>query len=309
MVFIVFNTSIAMELNLSNPQSLLKVITEKDVSEGFGRGLPMGPASARFFKDNIWFVDSITGNFIELASSGKLLSKFSVAKGSKYIFHDFDFMLSDKNEISAIWAIGSEETNILKIGLDGKVIHEFATKLSIPSQLEIINNKTILIFDEGEMKIFAFDLKGKKLWQQECNGKNFLVNAEKKIIFLKKEKEEIKVCTRSIENDKIEIIRSFPIAEESHPQLLGMTAKGEIYFAFHSTSEKNDKYNFMIGRLTSEKPEIEVVEAEFPASFLKRFFIQKDGSIFLLNYVENIKGKFLKLTEFDFDSLVPKTEG
>jgi hypothetical protein len=309
MLTVILQNAAAMNLELGKTGDSLAVITANDVPENFGRGLPMGPASLRFLKGNLWVSDSIPGNFVEFDQTGKMLRKIVVPKGTRYVFHDFALQTGKDGNVEAIWTIGSEETNVLQITPDGKVKTEFATGLSMPIQLELLSDGSIAIFDEGEMKIIAFDKTGKQLWQQETAGKKFLVNNDGEIIFLKKAGEEISVCKRSAKAQKTEVIRTFPVSADSFPQLESLEEDQSIIFSFHSTSEEDEGLKFMLARLKLDKSEMDNLEIVFPAAFLKRFYLQNDKQAYLVKYVDKDGKISLQIEEFDFETSLDKSEG
>lgn len=309
MLTVILPNATAIDLELGKTDNSLAVITASDVPENFGRGLPMGPASLRFFKGNLWVSDSIPGNFVEFDQTGKTLRKIVVPKGTRYVFHDFAIQTGKDGNVEAIWSIGSEETNVLQVTPDGKVNTEFATGLSMPIQLELLSDNSIAIFDEGEMKIVAFDRSGKQLWHEETAGKKFLVNAEGEIIFLKKMGEEVSVCKRSAKTQKAEVLRPFPVSEDSFPQLESLNSDNSIVFSFHSTSEEDEGLKFMLARLKLDKSELDSLEIAFPEAFIKRFYLQNDNQAFLVKFVDKEGKKLLQIEEFDFESSLDKFEG
>jgi hypothetical protein len=86
MLTVILQNAAAMNLELGKTGDSLAVITANDVPENFGRGLPMGPASLRFLKGNLWVSDSIPGNFVEFDQTGKMLRKIVVPKGQDMFF-------------------------------------------------------------------------------------------------------------------------------------------------------------------------------------------------------------------------------
>ncbi len=292
--------SFSIEISLGLKETDLKLLTAADVPENFGRGLPMGPSSARFIGQDFWVVDSLKGEFIKFDDQGKPLVKIPVKNGEKYLFADFAIQTDAKSGSNeCIWAIGSEKTNIVKILPDGKVISEFTTGLSMPCQLELMVRDQVLVFDEGSNEIVAFSVAGKRLWRQKTVGGKFLRKSNRRIIFIGEEKGKLTLLERDVVTGKIGLFCSFPLSIQSYPELLLAGNSEEVFVSFKSFDEKTGDATSHIGKLIKGKSEIESISTGFPAKFINRMLIQKNGQIFIVTFNEENKTKQLKIVPFE----------
>ncbi|MEW6708747.1 MAG: hypothetical protein AB1403_02905 [Candidatus Riflebacteria bacterium] len=299
MIFLNFAGSYAIEIEIQPSGSDLKVISEKDVSGFFGRGLPMGPASMRFFRDSLWIANSVEGNFLEFNADGKLIRKIEVAEGKKFVISDFAFQPGADEKLEAIWAIGSEQTDILKINLNGELVKQFGTELMMPCQIELIANSQLVVFDEGNDTIVSFDLEGKKLWEQKASGKKFLVTSDNEILFIDNASESLCISSKNPATMVVKKDRDIPVNEDGLPSLLAFSPDSEILFSFQAIDVESDSFYWHIGRLSTEDQKIESLAMNHPAPFLNRVLIQNSGRIMIVDFVEGDEKSFFRITDFD----------
>lgn len=311
LVIMAVNTlpAIALEIKFSANDEGLKLITEKDVAEQFGRGLPMGPSSARFSGEDLWVVDSVGGKFISYDSNGNSRKSFSINKGKDYIFADFAFQTNTNNVIEYIWAIGSEETNLLKIAPDGKVVAEFVTTLIRPQQIEVVANRHIVIYDHGQANLVAYDMTGKELWQQQVAAAGFVVTADNEIICVKQNDDTIKVCQSNPDSGQDKILCEFPISLEAEPRLLLLNDSQHLLLSFHMFIEGAEEATYQIARLSLADAQLQTTDSPFPAAFLNRILLTHNGKIFIVNFVGNDKEPLLRIDEFKADFSARQSEG
>ncbi|MFZ5953188.1 MAG: hypothetical protein ACOYXC_20965 [Candidatus Rifleibacteriota bacterium] len=297
MTFVLSVSAAAVDLNIH--ESGLKILTVKDVDENFGRGLPMGPSSMRYAGDNLWVLDSVAGNIVEFDAEGKALRTIKVANADKLVFADFAFEKDQNGQISAIWAIGSEDTRLLKIDLTGKVLKEFGTQISMPCQLELINGRLLVAFDEGPKTISAWDLDGKLMWQQQAAGKRFLVSDNGELLFLGNDKEGLKVFNRNLETGESKALTAFPVSEDSFPSLLAVGKNNDLLFSFQINDEEGSEFLYQIGRASLGEAEMECLTFDFPAPFLNRVLVENHDKIMRIQFIENEGIRLLRVDEFD----------
>ncbi|MEW6709061.1 MAG: hypothetical protein AB1403_04495 [Candidatus Riflebacteria bacterium] len=295
---LVFSGS-AAAVDLKIDESGLKILTTKDVDENFGRGLPMGPSSMRFAGDNLWVLDSVAGNIVEFDGEGKVLRTIRVANADKLVFADFSIEKDQKGQINAFWAIGSEDTKILKIDLNGKVLKEFGTELSMPCQLEIVKDRFLVAFDEGPKTLKAWDLDGKLLWQQQAAGKRFLVSDSGELVFLSQSKDGLQVFSRNLATGESKALTVFPVSEDSFPCLLAFGKNNDLLFSFQINDEEGVEFLYQIGRVSLGEAEMECLTFDFPAPFLNRVLVENHDKIMRIQFIENEGVRLLRVDEFD----------
>lgn len=301
--------ALAFDLVLTGQEEGLKLLTAKDVPENFGRGLPMGPSSLRFLADRLWVADSVAGKFVEYDENGNRMQTITIENGEKYLFADFAFQTDGKGELAAIWAIGSEESHLLKIGLDGKIIEEYATKLLDPSQLEMVGGKYLVVFDKAYGRLVAYDLSGKELWQQQAAGNAFVVQENKDLLFIGLEKEKPVICRRDGETGKVKVLRELPVSVEAQPRLLMLKDGQDLLFSFQIMLEGAEDVLVQVARISLEAAEMETVTIDFPAPFLNRILIDRGNHTFLVNFVEVDNGFLLRLSDFSQKISLENSEG
>jgi hypothetical protein len=289
----------AVDIGLSSSGSGLRVITHEDVGDYFGRGLPMGPASLRFFNDRIWVVDSIEGKFAEFSSDGKALKTINVDDGKKFVFADFAFQANSAGVLEAFWAIGSEETQIVKIGLDGKKLAVFASNLSMPAQIELIDKKMLVIYDEALQGLVAFDLQGRELWRKPTVGKGFVVTADNHLIFCAKHGDELVLQQKNPFTGAEKKLRNFPVSQDSQLRLLAIQKNGDLIFSFHIQNEIDATYSFILATISLRTTdEMKTLAADFPAPFLNRIVLTHQDQLLKIDFIEKSGKKLLRLSDF-----------
>lgn len=301
--------AMCLDLNFSANEGGLKLITENDVGEQFGRGLPMGPASVRFLGSDLWVADSLAGKFMSYDRSGKLVQSLAVENGEKYIFADFAFQLGNDSSLEFIWAIGSEETHLLKIAPNGKIVAEFATNLIRPEQIEVVGGRYLVVYDHGYANIVAYDLTGKELWHEPAAAARFAVTATNELVFIRHENEAVKVCKMNLETGKTTVLCGFPISLEAEPRLLLLKDEQNLLFSFHMMSEESNEAMYQIGQLSLTDARLNTVDSAFPAAFLNRFLVEKGNLTFIVSFVESEKERLLRVVEFVADFSERQSEG
>ncbi|MFZ5950397.1 MAG: YncE family protein [Candidatus Rifleibacteriota bacterium] len=289
----------AIEIEIQPGGSDLKVISEKDVSGFFGRGLPMGPASMRFFHDSLWISNSVEGNFLEFKADGKLVKKIEIPEGKKFVFSDFAFQSTADNRLEAIWTVGSEQTDILKISLNGEVVKRFDTILMMPCQIELVANSQLVVFDEGNDTIVSFDFEGKKLWEQKAAGKKFLVTPDNEILFIDKAGESLCISIMNPTTLAVKKEKDIPVNEDGLPSLLAFSPDSDILFSFQTIDVESDSFFWHIGRLSRGDQKMESLTMNHPAPFLNRILIPDSGQILIVDFVEGNEKSFFRITDFD----------
>lgn len=288
----------ALDINLATSGADLRVLTTKEAPEGFGRGLPMGPSSVRFNDGSLWAVDSIAGRFVEFDSAGKEQKSIGVKDASKLVLADFVFEKSVDDKTVAIWAVGSEQADILKIDLEGNVLASFSTGLSIPGQLELLPQKQFVILDQGQSVFAAFDESGKKLWQQECLGKGFITEASGDILFISKKGETAVLARRINTTGQVVDLFEMPVGIDANPSLLIGQSKDEIVFSFHSLAEETGEYAYNISRISLDGKPMASMTTTFPAAFINRVIVSDGQKLLFVSFVEENSTYILRLSDF-----------
>lgn len=299
----------AVDLKMSVKGPELRVLTEKEAPEGFGRGLPMGPASVRFCGDNIWVVDSIAGAFAEFDKDGKQLRNIAVKDAEKLVIADFALQKTADGSVEALWAVGSEEPLIFKADLAGKVLASFSTELSIPGQIELLPENQLAVLDNGVSAIAIFDAAGKKLDQFEIAGKGFLVKADGTMIYLSAKGEKIFVTSRNLAEKKSVELFELPVVADSHPSILTENEYGDIFYSFVSMDEESDAPAHNVACIDLKGLQKATVTTKFPAAFLARPLINAAGTLKIILFVEEDRKYLLRIDDFTPPLLELESQG
>ncbi len=292
--------ALALDLNLTTNAEGLRVLTAKEAPEDFGRGLPMGPSSVQFAGQTLWAVDSLNGRFVEYDLTGKELRAVKVDNADKLIIADFAFEKDAEGKNIAIWAVGSEEAQVLKIDLEGKILASFSTGLSFPARIELLPGGRLAILDQEPPKIATFDATGKKLHEQPCLGKGFVAEADGNILFLGRKDDKV-VLSRLGDNPAKPVteLKVLDVSCDSEPSLLMFRNNDEVFFSFHSLDEKTGAYAFNITRTSLAGNFAGSRTVEFPAAFINRPLLDDGKSLFMVQFSDMNGAYLLKINEFE----------
>lgn len=292
--------ALALDLNLTTTADGLRVLTTKEAPEDFGRGLPMGPSSVQFAGQSLWAVDSLNGRFVEYDLTGKELRAIKVDKADKLIIADFAFEKDAEGKNVAIWAVGSEEAQVLKIDLEGKILTSFSTGLSFPARLELLPGGCVAVLDQAAPKIATFDASGRKLREQPCLGKGFVAEANGDILFLNRKDDKVALC-RWFYNISVPVteVKVLDVGCDAEPSLLMFRNNDEVFFSFHSLDEKTGAYAYNITRTSLAGNFAGSRSFAFPAAFINRPLLDDGKSLFLVEFNDESGAYLLKINEFE----------
>lgn len=298
----------SMELNLSVSGPGLKVLTSKEAPEGFGRGLPMGPSSLRFINNSLWAVDSIAGRFVEFNEQGQEQKSISVENADQLVISDFAFENDAEGKPVAIWAVGTEQSDVLKTDMTGKILASFSTDLIFPAQLELLPGGELAISDQGLPNISIYNASGQQVWRHEIIGKNFVAETNGDLLFLTAKDENVAIMKRLHTTGELVEQCELPMGEDSNPALL-FIRNGEIFFSFHSSEEESEEYTFNINRFSLASKAMATLTTEFPAPFINRLLLENNGNLLLVSFVDEDGRYLLRLREFIDDMITEDSEG
>lgn len=288
----------ALDLDLTVKGDGLRVLTEKEAPEGFGRGLPMGPGALRFDGASLWAADSLTGRLVEFDAGGKEIRKISINGGDQLVIADFATIKDRDGKTEGFWALGSERPELVKIDLTGKILASFSTELSIQARLELLPGNRLAVLDQGMSQIAVFDETGKQLFKQSAVGKGFAAAANGDILFLNQEGEVVVLCKRTDANGQVEKLAELPISIESNPSLILSLANDELLIGFHSFDEEKAEASYNISRMNTAGKITATMTTPFPAAFIGRTVIDDGKNLFLVSFVEETGKYLLRLSEF-----------
>lgn len=289
---------LALDLDLTVKGDGLRVLTEKEAPEGFGRGLPMGPGALHFDGTSLWAVDSIAGRFVEFDASGKELRRVAVNGGDQLVIADFAMLKDKDGKTDGIWALGSERPELVKIDLTGKILASFSTELSIQARLELLTANRLAVLDEGMNQIAVFDETGKQLFKQSAVGKGFATNDNGDILFLNQEAETVALFKRTDVTGQVEKLAELPVSVDSHPSLLLGLKNDEVLIGFHSFDEEKAEASYNISRMTTAGKITATMTTAFPAAFIGRTVIDDGKNLFLVSFIEESGRYLLRLSDF-----------
>lgn len=289
---------LALDLDLTVKGDGLRVLTEKEAPEGFGRGLPMGPGALHFDGTSLWAVDSIAGRFVEFDASGKELRRVAVNGGDQLVIADFAMLKDKDGKTDGIWALGSERPELVKIDLTGKILASFSTELSIQARLELLTANRLAVLDEGMNQIAVFDETGKQLFKQSAVGKGFATNDNGDILFLNQEAETVALFKRTDATGQIEKLAELPVSADSQPSLLIGLKNDEVLIGFHSFDEEKAEASYNISRMTTAGKITATMTTAFPAAFIGRTVIDDGKNLFLVSFIEESGRYLLRLSDF-----------
>ena len=289
---------LALDLDLTVKGDGLRVLTEKEAPEGFGRGLPMGPGALHFDGTSLWAVDSIAGRFVEFDASGKELRRVAVNGGDQLVIADFAMLKDKDGKTDGIWALGSERPELVKIDLTGKILASFSTELSIQARLELLTANRLAVLDEGMNQIAVFDETGKQLFKQSAVGKGFATNDNGDILFLNQEAETVALFKRTDATGQVEKLAELPVSVDSHPSLLLGLKNDEVLIGFHSFDEEKAEASYNISRMTTAGKITATMTTAFPAAFIGRTVIDDGKNLFLVSFIEESGRYLLRLSDF-----------
>lgn len=298
--------SLDLELNVSG--NALKVLTSKEAPEGFGRGLPMGPASLRFVNNSLWAVDSIAGRFVEFNAQGQQQKFITVENADQLVISDFAFENDTDGRPVAIWAVGTEQPYVLKTDMTGKVLASFSTDLSFPAQLELLSGGNLAISDQSQKNISIYNTAGQQVWRHEIVGKSFVAETNGDLLFLTVKGENVAVMKRLNATGELVEYCELPMSEDSNPALL-FSRDGEIFFGFHSEEEESEEYVFNINRFSLASKTMATLTTAFPAPFINRLLLENNGNLLLVSFVDENGRYLLRLNEFVDDMISEDSEG
>lgn len=288
----------AVDISLSNANDGLRVLTTKEAPEGFGRGLPMGPSAVRFIDNSLWAVDSIAGRFVEFDLAGKEQKAVTVKDGDKLVIADFAFQKDAAGKLAALWAVGSERADLVKIDLEGKVLASFVTDLCFPAQLELLPQNRLAVLDQGLSVVFIYDETGRKLWQHQCLGKGFVAEANGDLLFLSRKQEAVALSRRVDATGLIVELCELPVGVDANPSLLMSRENGELIFSFHSLSEASGEPAYNISRISVAGKPMASMTTAFPAAFINRVIVAEGEKLFLVSFIEENNKYILRLSDF-----------
>jgi hypothetical protein len=301
--------AMALDISLDHKGPGLRVLTVKEAPEGFGRGLPMGPAALRYDGESLWAIDSIAGSFVEYDGAGKALRSLKIDGADRMVIADFAFEKNAEGKTSAIWAVGSEQTDVVRIDPEGKVVGSFSTGLGMPARIELLPGGKVAVFDQGIPAVVAFDAAGTKLWQQEAIGKGFKAEANGDILFLAAKGDNVFVCRRSDADGKVVELLELPVSQDSNPTMLLSRDNGEILVGFHSLSEETGEIAYNISRMSLSGKPMASVTTDFPAPFINRVIVEKGEALFLVNFIEENDQYILRLSDFAPEMIEEAAQG
>ncbi len=289
---------LALDLDLAVKGDGLRVLTEKEAPEGFGRGLPMGPAALQFNGTSLWAIDSIAGCFVEFDAAGKEIRKININGGDQLVIADFAALADKDGKTDGFWALGSERPELVKIDMAGKILASFSTELSIQARLELLPGNRLAVLDQGMGQIAIFDETGKQLFKQSAVGKGFAVTPAGDILFLNQEGEAVALYKRTDTNGQVEKLSELPISVDSHPSLLLGLKSGEVLIGFHSFDEEKAEASYNISRMTTAGKITATMTTAFPAAFIGRTVIDDGKNLFLVSFIEETGKYLLRLSDF-----------
>lgn len=304
---------LALDLNLSVKGEGLSVLTAKEAPEGFGRGLPMGPASLHYSGASLWAVDSIAGRLVEFNSEGKEVASLTVKDGDKLVISDFAMIADEAGKNKGFWLVGSEKPEVIKIDNTGNILASFATDLSIQTRVEMLPGGRLAIFDQGMSAFAVYDETGKMLFKQSGIGSGIAIEKNGDILFLSLEEvgleDKLFLCRRTDADGKISKVCELPFAPESNPALLLGLENGQVLVGFHSLDEESDEATYNICRVAADGNVSATMNTGFPAAFISRPVISDGDKLLLVSFVEENGQYLLRLSDLVEELIEEAAEG
>lgn len=289
----------AFDLSLSAGETGLRVLTTREAPENFGRALPMGPASLRFAGETIWAVDSIAGKFVEYNREGRELQSVSVKDADKLVIADFAFEKDAEGKSAAIWAVGSEQADVLRIDMTGKIVASFASGLSFPAQLELLPGNRVAVLDQSAPQLVVFAADGKRLREQACVGKGFVCEANGDILFLNRKGDSVALMRLNDQTGEVAELRVLDVGIDAEPSLIMLRNQDEVFISFKSMLEKTGNLAFNLSRFSLAGNPGASLTTAFPAPFINRLLVDDGKGLFTVNFVEENGIYLLRVKELE----------
>lgn len=287
----------AMDLPLGTSTAELGLKTAEDAEEYFGKGLPLGPASLRFYGSSLWVSDSLNKRFVEFDSEGRLIKSISIATENHIYPEDF-VMLPD----GGFWVCDIDNTAVLRLDAAGKVVRQFNTigdkKLAWPFRIELLPSGNLLVLDVTLAELIEFSDDGTFVRADPVYGRSFLVEKDSVVYIVEKE-QRFHLLVRKLTDGK-ETSNPIPLGDVLDAELLAKTAAGEYVVGFkaiRSAAGSGETLPYFLMRFMpgSDKPFVSM-QIGFPEPFLTRPLISNGaGKDFLIRLAPAGPGKVLRL--------------
>lgn len=286
----------AIELKFGNEIQTLSVKLEHDADEFYGKPLPLGPSSLRFYDKSLWVSDSLAGRLVEYDSLGKF--KQAIKIDSADVFPG-DFCLSGNND-GGFWVVDVDSSTLLKIDKTGKVMQKFSAinekHLIMPMQLELLPNGNLLLLDAGIGELIELDSSLQQVTATVVFGERFALD-DTAIYYLIEKDEKISLTKKDLKDGSEEVL-STGFTSESYPALQALDDSGNAVISFVSFDENAEEEPAFYLTLVAAQDSLSL-GMNFPPHFLVRNLISNsENQFYIINFDET--GLSLHKTELSF---------
>lgn len=270
LVIICASNANAIELRFGNENQTLSVKLDHNVDEPYGKGLPLGPSSLRFYGKSLWVSDSLAGRLVEYDNLGKF--KGAIKIDSPDVFPG-DFCLTAEKDAS-FWVVDIDSSTLLKVNRAGKVTQKIAAinekQLIMPVQLELLPTGNLLLLDSGLGELIELDPSLQQVAATVVFGERIVLN-DKVIYYLSEEDDEV-ILTRKDLKDGSKNTLSTGFSSESYPSLQGIDDAGNAVISFVAFDEDAEEDPAFYLALAGAEDSLSL-GMNFPPPFLVRSLI------------------------------------
>lgn len=301
----------ATDLPLGTSTAELGLRTSADIEEYFGKGLPLGPASLRFYKKNLWVSDSLNKRLVEFNDEGHLLKSVSIATENHVYPEDF-VILPD----GGFWVCDIDNTSLLKLNAAGEIVRQLNSigdkKLAWPFRIELLPSGNLLVLDVTLAELIEFSDDGELVRADPVYGRSFLVEEDSVACIIEKD-QQFQLLVRKLAEGK-ETRNPIPLGDVLDVELLAKTAGGEYVIGFkaiNNDASADEALPYFLLRFMpgSDKPFVSM-QVGFPEPFLTRPLVSNDaGKDFLIRLAPVGAGKVLRLEPVSLDFSLEKSDG
>ena len=261
--------------------------------------LPIGPLSFRVHDKEFWVLDSLAGKILRISPAGKLLSTITVTFQPIGMLEDFALVNEPGQKVNSILVLQAESQEIVKIGLDGKILKKIGGRGEEPGKftqfhrIEVSPNGEIAVSDKAKQTLALLSADGKLIREVHWEWSGFCFDPAGDICRLKWD-ETLQVNYLLIETPSGKKIKEFALAIGPHtnPDLWFVGKDGEAVLSYIPQEGFKGKYG--VAKCDpSGKPII--VQDLVPPIAMNRFFVQAEpGNFFLAaaNYDLAPEGSF-----------------